>query len=368
MSFPFFWSLRKCLASGQCERISLTRLFRTQVIFRKQGATILKNRILFSAPLLLLTLVLLFPTSTPNAHAFITGTVCIADPSISNCPSSPPTFTGSTGSQLTVAVNVQGSDNIQGFDIHVKTDPSVLNPTSFSVAGDVLSNYPGSFGVFFFGCINNTPVNGGNGCSSAVDGPGIVRVVATGLGGSGTVVPTTGLLFTITYNVVNGGSSASIGYPTAPAGTVGCDPSSVSGTTTCIQVVNNAGVKIPENAQGANFGGTPPPPPDFTISASPSSITMKSETSLTSTITLTSVNGFTGPVSLSETVTPVLRHGIAATLSPTSVTLTANGKATATLTVSASGSTSMGTYTVTVTAVGGGLTRQTTVTVTVTAG
>ncbi len=326
------------------------------------------NRVLFSIPLLLLAAFLMVPTATPSAHAFIKGTVCIADPSTSNCPSSPPTFTGSTGSQLTVAVNVQGSDNIQGFDIHVKTDPSVLNPTSFSVAGDVLTNYPGSFGVFFFGCINNTPVNGGNGCSAAVDGSGIVRVIATGLGCCGTVAPTTGLLFTITYNVVNGGSSASIGYPSGPAGTVGCDPSSVSGTTTCIQVSNSAGVIIPENAQGANFGGAPPPPPNFTISASPSSITMKSETSRTSTITLTSINGFTGPVSLSETVTPVLRHGLAASLNPTSVALTANGQATSTLTVTAAGSTSMGTYTVTVTAVGGGLTRQTQVTVTVTAG
>jgi len=328
----------------------------------------LLNKRFFSLSLLLLAAFLLVPGATPQAHAFITGTVCIADSSTTNCPSSPPTFSGSTGSQLTVAVNVQGSDNIGGFDIHVKTDPSVLNPTSFSVAGDVLSTYPGSSGVFFFGCINNTPVNGGNGCSSTVDGPGIVRVIAAGLGCCGTVVPTTGLLFTITYTIVNGGSSASIGYPTAPAGTVGCDPSSVSGTTTCIQIVNNSGATIPENDQGANFGGAPPPPPDFKVSASPSSITMKSETSRTSTITLTSANGFTGAVSLSETVTPVLRHGIAASLNPTSVTLTVNGQATSTLTVTASGSTSMGTYTITVTAVGGGLTRQTQVTVAVSAG
>jgi hypothetical protein len=326
------------------------------------------NKRLFCLPLLLLAAFLVLPSATPQAHAFITGTVCIADSSSTNCASSPPTFSGSTGSQLTVAINVQGSDNIQGFDIHVKTDPSVLNPTSFSVAGDVLSKYPGSFGVAFFGCINNTPINSGNGCSSTVDGPGVVRVIATGLGCCGTVVPTTGLLFTVTYAIVNGGSSASIGYPTAQAGTVGCDPSSVSGTTTCIQVANNAGAIIPETAQAANFGGAPPPPPDFTVSASPASITMKSETSATSTITLTSVNGFTGTVSLSETVTPVLRHGIGAALNPTSVTLSANGQTTSTLTVTANGSTSMGTYTVTVTAIGGGLTRQTPVTVTVKAG
>jgi fibronectin type 3 domain-containing protein len=84
-----------------------------------------------------------------------------------------------------------------------------------------------------------------------------------------------------------------------------------------------------------------PPSPDFTISASPSSLTINSGSSGSSTITVTSVNGFSGTVSLTSSPT----SGVA--LSPSSVTVSSGGSATATLTLTPAASTI---YTITGTA------------------
>src|SRR5256712_3824228 len=81
-----------------------------------------------------------------------------------------------------------------------------------------------------------------------------------------------------------------------------------------------------------------PPSPDFTISASPSSLTINPGSSGSSTITVTSVNGFSGIVSLASSPSS------SSTLSSSSVNVPAGGKASGMLTVKPSGST---TYTIT---------------------
>lgn len=328
-----------------------------------------KHRIAFSIPLVLLAALLLTPNAVLPARATITGTVCIADGSSTTCPSSPLTFTGSTGTQLTVAVNIQGSDTFNGIDIHVKTDSTVLNPLSVDTETNSVLAANSQFGLYWFGCLNGTPTNAstGNVCESGLDGPGVVHIVAVAVGGN-VPAPATGRLFSITYSIVNGSVSATIGFPTAPPGTGGCDPSSVQGTTTCVEVVLTS-TTDPETVEAASLNtGPPPPPPTFTISANPSSLTVKSETSKTSTITLQSLNGFTGTITLSATVSPIVKNGLSVSLSQTSMSLSANGAATSTLTATARGATPMGTYAVTVTASGGGVTKPTQVTVTVTAG
>ncbi len=98
----------------------------------------------------------------------------------------------------------------------------------------------------------------------------------------------------------------------------------------------------------------PPPTPDFTISASPSSLTVASGNTASSTITVTSVNGFTGAISLS--VSP----STGALLASSSLTITAGGSASTTLTITP---TSSGTYSVTGTS--GSLSHSTNVSVTV---
>lgn len=97
-----------------------------------------------------------------------------------------------------------------------------------------------------------------------------------------------------------------------------------------------------------------PPSPDFSIEASPLSLQIQQGGSGTSTITVTSLNGFNLPVDLS--VTSVIQ-GVTATLDQATVTPPSEGSATATLTVEVDVVATQGTYTLTVTGTGDTLER-----------
>ncbi len=87
----------------------------------------------------------------------------------------------------------------------------------------------------------------------------------------------------------------------------------------------------------------------FTLSASPNTVQVYAGGfTVTSSITVTSVNCFAGVVSLQGAASPVT-NAPAATLSPTRVSLACNGSATSTLTVSTASTTATGSYTVAVT-------------------
>jgi YVTN family beta-propeller protein len=102
----------------------------------------------------------------------------------------------------------------------------------------------------------------------------------------------------------------------------------------------------------------PSPPPDFAISSSPSSLTVNSGSSGSSTITVTSINGFTGTVSLAASSI------LGTSLNPTSIS---GGAGTSQLSITVPANTASGTYTVTVTSTSNTLSHSTTVTVTVVA-
>src|SRR5437660_2401835 len=112
----------------------------------------------------------------------------------------------------------------------------------------------------------------------------------------------------------------------------------------------------------------PPPPGDFSISASPASLHIVCGSSSSSGITLTSLNGLSGTASLSASISSsgLVLFWPTVSVSPTSVTLPSAGTATSTLTVSTSALTTPGTYTVTVTATIGSITHSVDVTVLVT--
>src|SRR2546427_114225 len=135
-----------------------------------------------------------------------------------------------------------------------------------------------------------------------------------------------------------------------------------------VTAVNSPGEGPKSNDVSATPTAPPPPPPDFSISAAPSSLTIHLGSSGTSTITLSSLNGFAGTVSLSPSIacsgTCIIYP--TATLNPTSVTLAAGGAGTSTLTVSTTGLTTPGTYVVLITATSGSITHTVTVTVQVT--
>jgi subtilase family serine protease len=104
--------------------------------------------------------------------------------------------------------------------------------------------------------------------------------------------------------------------------------------------------------------------PNFTIAASPASVTVTQGASGTSTITITSTGGFSSATTLSATGLPT---GVTAAFSTNPVTPAANGSVTSTLTLTASASATVGAATVTVTGTSGSTTHSTTIALTVNA-
>src|SRR6266566_9000680 len=100
------------------------------------------------------------------------------------------------------------------------------------------------------------------------------------------------------------------------------------------------------------------PGPNFTLSASPSSLIFPQRAGGTSTITVTPQYGFTGTVSLSASGQP---SGVTASFGTNPAT------ASSTLTLTASSTATTGTFSVVVTGTSGNLTNTTTVALTVTA-
>ena len=104
--------------------------------------------------------------------------------------------------------------------------------------------------------------------------------------------------------------------------------------------------------------------PGFTLSASPSAVSVQQGANAASTMTVTSQNGFNSATTLSASGLP---SGVTATFSTNPVTPPANGSATSTLTFTASSTATTGTSTVTVTGTSGTITHTTTITLTVSA-
>ena len=104
-------------------------------------------------------------------------------------------------------------------------------------------------------------------------------------------------------------------------------------------------------------------PPDFTISASPSSLSVQQGNQGTSTITTTISGGFNSSIALSYSGAP---SGTTVSFNPNPIPSPGNGSSTMTITVGST--TPTGTYPITVTGNGGGIQHNATVTLTVTAG
>ena len=130
-----------------------------------------------------------------------------------------------------------------------------------------------------------------------------------------------------------------------------------TGASSSLDLVYAQGTSSPTSIKFARL--SPYNPPNFSISASPSSLTIQAGSSGTATLALASVNGFAGTVTMSGAVSP---SGLTASLNPTTVSLSSGGTATSTLTVTTS---TGGSYTVTIQAAGGSLSHTVNVTVTV---
>ncbi len=122
-----------------------------------------------------------------------------------------------------------------------------------------------------------------------------------------------------------------------------------------VSAVNATGESANSNQVSATPQGTTS---DFSLSASPASLTVNSGSSGTSTISVTRTGGFPGTVALTATGLP---SGVTATLNPASVTGTSS-----TLTLAAATTATASTSTVTVTGTSGSLSHAATFTLVVT--
>jgi len=102
--------------------------------------------------------------------------------------------------------------------------------------------------------------------------------------------------------------------------------------------------------------------PNFTLSASPTSVSVVQGSNGTSTISSTIAGGFNSAVALSATGQPA---GVTVSFNPTSIA--APGSGSSTMTMAVASTTATGTYTITVRGSGGGINQTTTVSLTVTA-
>ncbi len=179
---------------------------------------------------------------------------------------------------------------------------------------------------------------------------------------------------TCTVTSINGFSSAvTLGCANLPSG-VSCSyaPPSVTPTANSTLTISaTAGATTGSftiQAQGtsgaltrsANISLTvvPPATPDFSISCSPSSVSVTQGASSNTTCTVTSINGFANAVTLGCANLP---SGASCSYNPGSVTPTANS----TLTISATAGATTGTFTIQAQGTSGALTRSTNITLTV---
>jgi hypothetical protein len=157
-------------------------------------------------------------------------------------------------------------------------------------------------------------------------------------------------------------SPASIAAPGSGSSTLTFTASSTATTGTFNTTVNATGggithtTVIPVTVNAATA-------PNFTLSASPTSLSVAAGSSGTSTISTTVSGGFNSAVSLSASGLP---SGVTAAFNPTSIA--APGSGSSTLTFTAASTAAAGTSTITINASGGGVSHSTTVSLTITSG
>jgi subtilase family serine protease len=173
---------------------------------------------------------------------------------------------------------------------------------------------------------------------------------------------------TITVNPLSGFdgsvSLSATGLPSAV--TAGFNPSSTTGASTLTLTASSTAalgtfsITITGNSGGLSHSTsvslTVAAPPNFAISASPNSLSLARGGKVTSTISITPQNGFTGAVSLSAARLP---RGVTASFNPSSTT------GVSTLTLSATSKAATGGFTIRINGTSGSLTHTATISLTV---
>jgi subtilase family serine protease len=161
----------------------------------------------------------------------------------------------------------------------------------------------------------------------------------------------TGVTVSFSPTSITGAGTSTMNMTVASTTATGTYPITVSGTSGSTTETTTVSLTVTATAS-----------PNFTISASPTSVSVVQGNSGTSTITTAVSGGFNSAIALTATGQPT---GVAVSFNPTSIA--APGSGTSTMTMAVASTTSTGTYTITVTGTGGGNTHTATVSLTVTA-
>jgi hypothetical protein len=236
------------------------------------------------------------------------------------------TYLGGTGLDIGVGIALDGGNNIYVTGQTSSTDFPTVNPTQASSGG-------GSNDAFVSEYVSSTLT-----FSTYLGGSGQEDVTSTGVSGA--------VVVDASNNIYVVGDTSSSDFPAS----AGAFQTSFAGGI--------ADAFVTKIAPSAGL-------PDFSVAATaltPASVAAGS--SATSTVTVTSLSGFTGTVALAcSNVSPAVTNGPTCSFNPASVV----NAGTSALTVSTTASTPANTYTFTVTGTSGALAHSATVTLTVTA-
>jgi subtilase family serine protease len=148
-------------------------------------------------------------------------------------------------------------------------------------------------------------------------------------------------------------STSTVTFTASSTATTGSATVTITGTSGSLTATTTVSLTVNSSAT-----------PAFSVSASPTSVTVTQGSSGTSTITVTSTGGFDSATTLSASGLP---SGVTATFSTNPVTPPANGTATSTLTLTASSTATVGAATVTITGTSGSTSHSATISLTVNA-
>ena len=225
----------------------------------------------------------------------------------------------SVGSIFSVTVQVSGLASFNGWGVSVQTDPSVILPMRVNFTGDLFEANYSITPVLQSDCVNGS----GTGCSQS-DGLGIatsaaqypVGVPPPNLGANESI---NGTLFKIIYSVKSVSGFSRIDFA----------------QDILIHAVNGVVTPIPNTPLPGSYGTDLV---DFRVSANPGSLVVHQGSNVSTTITVFSINGFSGSVNLTSS------KELQAIFDKQTLSLQSNGIATTKLTLLTSGTTQVQVY------------------------
>jgi hypothetical protein len=192
--------------------------------------------------------------------------------------------TSQTATTVSVPIQISGSDPLNGFDIQVFADPTILQAASFSLSGSVITSP-----TIVIECVNGILVAGST-CAPQ-DGNGVFHLGVVQIGT--TLVSGTGLLVTINYNIVGQTAGTPISFNTGCSGT-----SIVSGD--CVTISNGTQTAVSETDLNGSFANLN----DFAMTPDFAKLSTPAGVSISENINYKALGAFSDLLSETVSVSP----------------------------------------------------------------